>query len=217
MSIKGAIFDMDGTLLDSMPLWNTRGSDFLRENGLPPEPGIDRKFKVMSLRQAAEYFHDAYHVPGTVEEIMDRINAGVERGYRTVLPKPGVPEFLDRLAARGVGMLVATATDRYLVEGVLGRLGLLERFKGVLTCGEVGYGKSRPDIFLEAAARLGTSKEETVVFEDAPHAIRTAKAAGFRVCGVADASYAGDAEELRALCDWYVENFREALEAAGDF
>ncbi len=211
MELKGAIFDMDGTLLDSMPLWYSRGSDFLRENGFKPEPDIDRKFKAMSLRQSAEYFQQVCGVPGTVEEICARINRCGEKGYRTVLPKPGVRELLEELCHRGVRMCVATATERYLVEGVLERTGLLDYFQFIITCGEVGAGKSEPLIFDKALERLGTAKENTVIFEDALHAIQTAKASGYTVCGVEDASYLDVVEELQRLCDFYVTDLRQFI------
>ncbi len=209
IELEGAIFDMDGTLLDSMPLWDSRGSDFMRENGIEPEPDIDLKFKTMSLRQSAEYFMRVCRIPGSVEEICERINRCVEKGYKTVLPKPGVRELLEELRRRGVKMCVATATERYLVEGVLERLGLLEYFQFILTCGEVGAGKTEPLIFNRALELLGTKREKTVVFEDAPHAVKTAKAAGYPVCGVKDASYKGDEEMLRGLCDWFVSDLSE--------
>ncbi len=213
MKLKGAIFDMDGTILDSMPLWRTRGSEFLRMNGLAPEPDIDKKFKAMSLAQSAEYFSRHCGVPGTIPEICARINSCVEVGYRTVPPKPGVPEFLEYLRRGGVRMRIATATERYLVEGVLRRTGLLDFFDGIMTCGEVGHGKDYPDIFLRSMELLGTDMDNTAVFEDAIHAIRTAKRAGYFVAGVEDASYKDEAAEIRRLCDVYITDFHRLVGA----
>ncbi|MGM9522139.1 MAG: HAD family hydrolase [Oscillospiraceae bacterium] len=213
MDFKGAVFDLDGTLLDSMPLWNSRGSDYLRGRGIEPAPDVDKRYKALSLAQASEYLKSEYGIPDTADEIACQLNAGVEQGYRqTVQPKEGVPEFLAFLREKKVRMCVATATERYLVEMVLRRVGLLDFFDGILTCGEVGTGKDVPDIYIKGAELLGTSIEETLVFEDAPHAIRTAKGAGFRVAAVEDGSYVAERDEIRAMSDIYVSSFYKLME-----
>ena len=117
----------------------------------------------------------------------------------------GLPETLDRLRARGVRLALATATDRPLAEAALRRTGLLPYFSCLLTCSEVGAGKDRPDIYFAALAALSAKREETLVFEDAVHAIETAKAAGFAVAAVRDASMEAQAPRIRALADLYLD------------
>lgn len=205
MKISGAIFDVDGTLLDSMFIWDTIGESYLRSIGYEPRENLKEVLQNMSLWQAACYYRKEYGVTLDEEEIMEGVNAMLERYYRCELPlKPGMAELLMQLHREGVKLCIATATDRYLVEAALSRLGVLSCFSGVFTCSEVGHGKDEPYIFETALAFLGTEKAETVVFDDALYAIRTAKAAGFPVAAVYDSFEAGQAE-VRALSDFYLE------------
>lgn len=205
MKISGAIFDVDGTLLDSMFIWDTIGESYLRSIGYEPRENLKEVLQNMSLWQAACYYRKEYGVTLDEEEIMEGVNAMLERYYRCELPlKPGMAELLMQLHREGVKLCIATATDRYLVEAALSRLGVLSCFSGVFTCSEVGHGKDEPYIFETALAFLGTEKAETVVFDDVLYAIRTAKAAGFPVAAVYDSYEAGQAE-VRALSDFYLE------------
>lgn len=213
MKIDGAIFDMDGTLIDSMYLWDTRGTRLLESLGITPDPDIDDIVCAMSVADSSAYMIERYSLPYTVEEIRGMINSCVEKGYRMVCTKPHIVEFLEFLKSRGVRMRVASATDKRLVMGVLGRLNLLRYFEGVLTCGEVGTGKASPLIFEESLKLLGTQKESTLVFEDAPYAVKTALYAGFPVVCIADTSAAAraGAEEMKNLCRWYINDYGEIL------
>jgi HAD superfamily hydrolase (TIGR01509 family) len=205
MKMEGAIFDMDGTLLNSMYLWDTLGEDYLIDRGITPEEGLNGKFKSMSLFQAAEYYRRVYGLRENAEEIIDDISSRIARFYaETVLPKPGVPELLRKLRGQGVRMCVATATDRHMTENALRRCGLLDCFLGIFTCREVGSGKDSPEIFERALAYLGTDRRHTVVFEDAPYAMKTAKAAGFPVVGVSDPSWKDKRDEAVKAADIYL-------------
>ena len=174
--IKGAIFDFDGTLLDSMFIWDTFGEDYLRTLGKEPKENLTETFKTFTLEQAAEYYREHYGVTLSVEEIVDGVNDMVAEIYRTkVTLKDGVRAFLEGLRAQDVKMCVATVTDRAIVEDVLNRLGIRDFFVEILTCAEVGCNKETPHIYRAALEVLGTKKDETVVFEDALHALITAK------------------------------------------
>ena len=202
MNLQGAIFDVDGTLLDSMPIWDTVGADYLRAQGITPRPGLRRAICTMSLRQTAAYFRREYGLTQREEEIMAGIDRMLEHFYGAeARPKPGVLSFLEGLRQQGVKMAVATATDRYLVEMALERNGMLPYFQGIFTCTEVGAGKEKPDVFFKALAALGTPMEATPVFEDAYYAAATAKAAGFPVVAVYDPSGAGEWARLQQLAD----------------
>ena len=215
MRIRGAIFDVDGTLLDSMFIWDTIGETYLRSIGYEPREKLNEVFKNMSLFQAARYYRTEYGVTLSIDEIMNGVNAMLERYYRfEVSLKPGVAELLAQLQASGVKLCIATATDRYLVEAALERCGVLSCFGAIFTCNEVGHGKDEPDIFEEALRFLGTEKAVTVVFDDALYAVRTAKEAGFPVAVIYD-SHEKNQEGLRALADFYIEDFSQV--SAEDF
>ena len=215
MRIRGAIFDVDGTLLDSMFIWDTIGEAYLRSIGYQPKENLNETFKNMSLHQAARYYRTEYGVTLSIDEIMNGVNAMLERYYRfEVSLKPGVAELLAQLQASGVKLCIATATDRYLVEAALERCGVLSCFGAIFTCNEVGHGKDEPDIFEEALRFLGTEKAETVVFDDALYAVRTAKEAGFPVAVIYD-SHEKNQEGLRVLADFYIEDFSQV--SAEDF
>ncbi len=212
MKPQGAIFDVDGTLLDSMSIWDTIGSDYLRSIGYEPRENLNEVFKNMSLLQAAEYYRQAYGVTRSTGEIMDGVNAMLERFYRHEAPlKPGAAELLERLRQAGVRLCIATATDRYLVEAALERCGALSYFGKIFTCNEVGRGKDEPMIFEAALDFLGTQKAETVVFDDALYAVRAAKRAGFPVAAVYDVHEPAQGE-LRALADFYLEDLTQFFE-----
>lgn len=209
MKIDGAIFDLDGTLLDSMFIWDTIGEEYLRSRGIEPHENLNEKFKDMSLYQAACYYQTEYGLADSTDVIMAGVNDMIQHFYTDkVLPKTGVPAFLAELKKRRVKMCVATATDRHLVEAALSRTGLLSYFGEIFTCSFVGHGKDEPDIYHAAHRFLQTPKSSTWIFEDALYAIRTAKSAGYRVIGVFDRS-AGHADEIRALADRNIRSFEE--------
>ena len=212
MRIRGAIFDVDGTLLDSMFIWDTIGETYLRSIGYQPKENLNETFKNMSLRQAARYYQTEYGVTLSIDQIMDGVNAMLERYYRFEVPlKPGVAELLERLRQSGVKLCIATATDRHLVEAALDRCGVLSCFGEIFTCNEVGHGKDEPDIFEAALRFLGTKREETLVFDDALYAVRTAKEAGFLVAAVYD-SHERSQAEVRARSDLYLEDLTQLVE-----
>lgn len=212
MRIRSAIFDVDGTLLDSMFIWDTIGETYLRSIGYQPKENLNETFKNMSLRQAARYYQTEYGVTLSIDQIMDGVNAMLERYYRFEVPlKPGVAELLERLRQSGVKLCIATATDRHLVEAALDRCGVLSCFGEIFTCNEVGHGKDEPDIFEVALRFLGTRREETLVFDDALYAVRTAKEAGFPVAAVYD-SHERSQAEVRARSDLYLEDLTQLVE-----
>ena len=205
--IQGIIFDFDGTLFDSMFIWDTAGEVYLRSIGREPEADLQKVLKPMSLLQSAEYIREKYQIPLSVEEIMDGVNRTVEGFYfHTVEPKPGVIDFLEELHHRNIKMCIATATDRYQVEAALQRCKMRHFFSEIFTCTEVGSGKDRPEIFRKAMEYLQTDRTTTAVVEDAYHAAFTAKQDSFMVVGVYD-SYEGRQQELMSLVDVFLSDY----------
>ena len=207
--IKGAIFDFDGTLVDSMFIWDTIGEVYLRSLGKEPKENLTETFKTFTLEQSADYYREHYSVTLSVQKIVDDVNAMVAEIYRTkVTLKDGVKEFLEKLRTDGVKMCVATVTDKPIVEDVLEKLGILSCFENIITCAEVGYSKETPHIYREALKYLGTEKAETIVFEDAFHALMTAKNDGFPVAAVYDAHEKKQAL-MRANADYYISAYKK--------
>jgi len=207
--IKGAIFDLDGTILDSMFIWDTIGEDFLRSLGKEPRENLKETFKTFTLEQAAEYYRENYGVEMSVSEITDSVNKMVEQYYaETVNLKPGIEPLLKKLKANGVKMCIATVTDKPLAEAALYRLGVRDYFSEIFTCATVGHGKEEPHIYREAQKHLGTSKKETVVFEDALYALNTAKAEGFVTVGVFDV-YEENQDALKMTADLYIKGISD--------
>ena len=214
--IQAAVFDVDGTLLDSMPLWDTVGSDYLRSKGITPKPDMEERVRTMSMMQIAAYCQQEYGMKESVQQIIDEINGMVIQKYREeVLPKPGVLELLQKLHKMGIRLAVATASDRCLIEPALIRNGLLPYFDVFLTCTEAGAGKDSPKIFQLACEKLRTQPETTVIFEDSLYAMRTAKKAGFPVAAVFDESARRETTEIQHLADWYANSPADWL--ASDF
>lgn len=211
MQLKYAIFDLDGTLLDSLPVWDHLGLDMLRAQGYDPDPALGPVLKSLTMADGAALCKKLFHMPQSVDEIAALVENEAQRAYNTVIGvKPGVVDFLNRLKAAGIPMLVATNTRRELVEDGLRHNGLLDYFQGIVTCPEVGQGKKEgPAVYETALARLGGTRENTVVFEDALYPIRTAKRAGFRVAAVYDASSRNEEAEIRALADHYFSSYDE--------
>ena len=214
MRLQSAIFDMDGTLLDSMPIWRDLGTSVLRGLGIEPEPETSEMLKTLSLRHGIAYCREHYHLPQTEEELIGRVVGRVADFYQNeVQAKPGVEKFLSLLKMEGVWMYVATATDRHLAQAALRCAGIDGYFRGIVTTADVSKGKDEsPEIYERAMTRLQSNKRDTVIFEDALHAIRTAKAAGFRVAAVYDASAEDDQEEIRSLADYYIRSFEEMFD-----
>lgn len=213
MDKRYAIFDMDGTLVDSMVYWKRLAGEFLEQKGvrhIPPD--ILEQIKPMTIREAMSLFLQTFGLEGSPDSLSAEANALMERHYREDVPlKPGVKEYLAALDRAGVQMCVASATAEPLMRDCLGRLGVLERFRFLLSCEAVGAGKDRPDVYLAAAERLGGSPGETAVYEDALYAAGTARRAGFYVIGVYDESAGANWPQLKALADETIFDLKEEL------
>lgn len=213
MTCKGIIFDMDGTLLDSMGYWNRIGEYFLAYHKLPQDPEFIQKVSVMSANEMRKYVNERYGFHYDDASFYREYHEIMEPVYMTLVePKPYVREFLQYLKEEGIKACVATATRHSTAEMALCYLGLMDDIAFMLSCSDVGAEKNRPDVYLKSCEKLGLSISDTVVFEDVPMCVETAKKAGFRVVGVFD-EYApqGDNALLKNLSDWYISGYDELL------
>ena len=212
MKIKCAIFDFDGTLFDSMFIWENAGEIYLRSLEKDAKPSMREELRTLSLYQSACYFKREYGLPFTESEIMDGINRTIEHFYiYEVLPKFGVVRFLEQMKDAEIPMCIATASDRYQIEAALSRCKMEHYFEAIFTCSEVGFGKDQPVIFQKAMEHFEADRSSVVVFEDAFHAIQTAKTDGFSVVAVFDNSEKRQTE-ISSLADCYIADFEHTDE-----
>ncbi len=210
LEIKGAVFDVDGTLLDTMGIWEEAGARYLISTGGVPEKGLGRKMASMTMEEGARYMKSHYRLHEAAARIIQGVLDIVRDFYfYEAQLKPGAKEFLEKLAQKGIPIAAATSSDRELVQAAFERLGVLQYFEEIFTCSEVGAGKTEPLIYEKAAKRLGVRPEAICVFEDVLYAIRTACRAGFRTAGVYDWYSEEDREQIKGMADFYLTDFTE--------
>ena len=208
--IKGVIFDVDGVLLNSMPVWENLGELYLRHLGIEAEKDLGTKLYTMSLEQSAEYLIETYRLDLAPEQVIAGVNREVKDFYASRVPlKEGVRQYLNEFHEKGVPMVIATTGDRQNAQAALKRLNVLRFFQGIFTCSEIGSSKNEPDIYYAAALQLDTDPGQTLVFEDAYHAICTAKKAGFKTVGVYDRANDRDLAHIWNTADIYLPEFRD--------
>ena len=209
MNKKFVIFDMDGTLVDSMAFWRKLGREYLASKGITENvDDVLEQIKPMTMSESSKLFIDVFALEGTPESVEAEMNGMMDEHYRKDIPlKQGVREYLEKLCSEGVKMCVASATAEDLMDSCLSRLGVGEYFQFILSCETVGAGKRRPDVYFEAAKRLGAEPKDIAVYEDALYAAQTAKAAGFYTVGVYDVSGERNWEQLRKIADELVTDW----------
>ncbi len=210
MDKKYAIFDMDGTLVDSMGCWNVLTTEYLHRKGVRevPQEILDRT-AVMTTRETLDVFIRELGVEDTPEGAERELWTVMEDHYRHDIPlKPGVREYLESLHEKGVAMCVVSATPAELMEVCLQTQGVRDMFKFILSCNDLGISKDRPDVYNAAAKRLGAPRPaDAAVYEDALTAGQTAKNAGYHLVAVRDEYAAAGWEALKALADEVLETW----------
>lgn len=207
---KAFLFDLDGTLVDSMWMWGAIDVEYLGKFGLTCPPDLQKAIEGMSFSETAAYFKKRFALEASLEEIKaDWISMSIEKYRSQVPPKPGTEAFLSWAAKQNIKMAVCTSNGREMVDAVLSSLNLARYFDCIITGCEVAAGKPSPDIYLEAARRMKVSPEECAVFEDVPAGILAGKSAGMEVFAVEDEYSLGMEEKKRALSDFYIRDYRE--------
>lgn len=204
----GFIWDVDGTLLDSMPMWNQVANRYLDTLGIATKDSLGDSIFAMTTEESARFLKEKYILKQSVEEIIRGINELIRCYYEEEAElKPGVLDYLKQLKKLNCPMVIATSTDRFAIEAAFKRLGLQDYFLDVFTCTEVGKGKGEPDIFKLAQQKLGTDSAHTWVVEDGLYSMRTAKSLGFSVIGVYDAVSEREQKDIRQISNIYVEAY----------
>ena len=204
--IQAVIWDMDGTLVDSMSMWREVGVRLLRSLKVTPEENLAQKLFAMSMKEGITYLKDTYHLEISEDEIMERMEEIVIAFYENeVTIKGSVVSCLEKLKQKGIKMALATATNRGPAQKALKHCGIEDYFTVFYTCEEAGADKMKPDIYLKCSEELAVPVENTLVVEDAIHALRTAKQAGYHTAGIYDAQSVREQDEIRKLSDVYVD------------
>lgn len=211
--IKAIIFDLDGTLVDSMWMWKEIDIEYLSRYGHSLPDQLQSKIEGMSFTETANYIKKIFNLPETIEDMKTEWNALAWEKYRTeVTCKPGAVEFLNYCKKNNIKTGIATSNSPELTELILTSLDLKQYLDSIHTSCEVGKGKPSPDIYLLVARELKVKPEDCLVFEDVPQGIRAGKSAGMKVCAVADEFSRHVEEEKRKLSDFWISDFRQVYE-----
>ena len=204
------LFDLDGTLVDSMWMWKKIDVEYLGRFGYSCPSDLQKIIEGMSFSETAEYFKTRFQIPDSIEEIKQAwVQMSIEK-YRNEVPlKPGALQLLQYLKQSGKKAGIATSNGREMVDAVLESLGITSYFQVIATACEVPFGKPAPDIYLEVARRLQAKPDRCMVFEDVPAGILAGKRAGMTVCAVEDEFSAAMRKEKQELADFYIQDYRE--------
>ncbi len=205
---KFAIFDMDGTIIDSMPAWKNLWNEYLISKGIQPPEDLAEYILNMTLTESSQYFIDRFGIECTKEEVKSDFYKIMEKKYyRGFSPKPGVVEYIKELHSHNVSTCVVTATAEKLANACLKQNKMIELFDFVISCEKVGKNKQFPDAYNLASSYFGSKPSETVIFEDAPYAATTATNAGYYTIEVFDEYYKDCIETMKSICDEYIYTF----------
>ncbi|MCP1101094.1 HAD superfamily hydrolase (TIGR01509 family) [Aequitasia blattaphilus] len=209
--IEGIIFDLDGTLIDSMWIWPSVDEEYLGARNLRMPEGFQDQMEGMSYRDVAKLFRTTFpSIESSTEEIMEEwIRMAYHKYVNEVPLKSGVKKFLQEMRRREIPMGIATSNTLDLVLDTLKSLEIDFYFSSIHSANEVKSGKPEPDIYLLVSQELGISPKKCLVFEDVPMGILAGKNAGMKVCGVEDSFSANQVQKKKALADFYINHYDE--------
>lgn len=206
--VNAVIFDLDGTLVDSMWMWRAIDIEYLGRFGIPLPEKLQSEIEGMSFHHTATYFKEHFQIPDTIEKMMDDWNHMAWDKYSHEVPlKPGIPEFLEGCKKKNIKLGIATSNSRELAENILNVHQIRKYFSSILTGSEIIKGKPAPDIYLAAARELKVNPENCLVFEDIIPGIKAGKNAGMKVCAVEDAYSIAERTQKSALADYYIDDY----------
>lgn len=210
--VCGAVFDFDGTIMDSMPDWAGKMLHLLDSHGVNYPADIIRTITPLGDGGSARYFIEELGLELTPQAIQAELDAYALPRYRdSILPKPGVAAVLQALRAAGVPVCILTASPQHMIRPCLARNGLTEYFRFAWCCDDLGMKKNQPEIYARTCAELGTRPENTLFFDDNLLALTTATRAGMLSVGVFDESSAADEAAIRANTVRYLRGWEELL------
>ena len=214
-NIKAVIFDLDGTLVDSMWMWKSIDVEYLGRKGIAvPEDiqAFQEELEGMGFTETAVFFKNRFQIEDSLEEIKKTWIFMAEEKYCNEVPlKAGVREFLEELRNRNIRIGISSSNSRELIQVVLKAHGIAEYFDCITTCCEVPNSKPAPDVYLKTAEGLQVEPKDCLVFEDVPMGIMAGKNAGMQGCAVEDAYSKRQEAEKRRLADYYIEDYYEVL------
>lgn len=212
-NFKGAIFDLDGTVLDSMALWHKVDIAFFNSRNMPIPDGYIQAISPLGTYNAAVYTKETYNIKESVEEIIAEWGVLAKQEYsQNVKLKPNAKEYIISLKEKGFRLAVATASDMELFSPCLKKNGIFDLFDEYTFVNEVGRGKSFPDIYLRTAEKLSLKPEECIVFEDILTGITSAKSVGFYCVGMYDESSEKDTKKIKEISHKFIYDFKEMFE-----
>ncbi len=213
--IEAVLFDLDGTLVDSMWMWGAIDVEYLGRHGLTLPKDLQKAIEGMSFSETAIYFKKRFSLPESLEEIKaEWIAMSKEKYAHEVSLKPGAREFLEYLKSHGYKTGIATSNGRELLNAVVEGQGLSPYFQCLMTSCEAGAGKPAPDVYLKVAEELNIDPKNCLVFEDTPAGVRAGKAAGAKVCSIFDLYARERQAENRSLADYYIRDFYQVLDGS---
>ncbi len=211
-NIRAAIFDIDGTLADSMGVWSESDRILLGRRGIPYTEDVSLALRSMHFFSAVKYIKERFSLPDSEESIGEEITAIVREKYLYEIPlMPYAAETAEHFKRLGIKMCAATSNSRELAEGILKRTGIISSLDFIITSDEAGSAKDDPKIFFMCAEKMGVLPKETAVFEDSPHAAKTAYENGFYTIGT-NSGYFGDFDALESCTHMRINSFKELLE-----
>ncbi|MDU2673231.1 MAG: HAD family phosphatase [Clostridium sp.] len=211
-NIKAAIFDLDGTLVDSMWVWEQIDIDFLKSKGYTPPKDLKDDITHLTFNQTAEYFKNRFNLSDSIDEITDTWHNMAYSFYSSkVKLKPGVISFLNKLKSLDIKIGLATSNSIPLLEATLKNNGIYHLFDAITVTEEVKKSKENPDVYLLCANKLNVPPENCIVFEDIIAAVKGAKLAGMKVIGVYDKASEDQEELLSKACDKYIYDYNELV------